>query len=419
MGLIFSEGGPHAVIDRERMAAALKEVFDTLGARSRVLAIPPDFTRANSMAGPLTSIAFDYYGAALTDIMPALGTHDPMPEWQWERMFAGVPRSLMRVHNWRSDVLDIGEVPADFVGRATEGVYRQPWPVQLNRMIVEGGHDLILSIGQVLPHEVAGMANHSKNLFVGTGGAAAINPSHFIGAAYGMERMMGIADTPLRRIFNYAFENYCRDLPIVFIQTVIARDETGANVCRGLYIGDGIECFERAAALAAEVNVTQLGRRAQKIVAYLDPEEFHSTWLGNKAIYRSRMAIADGGELIVLAPAVETFGEDREIDQLIRKYGYRTTPKVMDFVEHNDDLRGNLAAAAHLIHGSTEGRFTVTYCPGKLGRAEIEAVGYKFGDLDEMLAIYDIASLKEGWNNDKYGEEFYYIENPALGLWKE
>jgi nickel-dependent lactate racemase len=419
MGLMFSEGGPHTVVTEQRMAAALREVFDALGARRRVLAIPPDFTRANSMSGPLTRIAHDYYGEALTDIMPALGTHDPMPEWQWERMFAGVPRSLMRIHKWRSDVLDIGEVPADFVARASEGLYCKPWPVQLNRMLVEGGHDLILSIGQVLPHEVAGMANHSKNLFVGTGGAAAINPSHFIGAAYGMERMMGIADTPLRRIFNYAFENYCRELPIVFIQTVIGRDESGANVCRGLYIGDGVECFERAAALSAQVNVTQLGRRAQKIVAYLDPEEFHSTWLGNKAIYRSRMAIADGGELIVLAPAVKTFGEDHEIDQLIRKYGYRTTPEVMDFVEHNDDLRGNLAAAAHLIHGSTEGRFTVTYCPGRLDRAEIESVGYHFGDLEAMLAIYDITSLKEGWNNDKLGEEFYYIENPALGLWKE
>ena len=83
----------------------------------------------------------------------------------------------------------------------------------MNKLIGEGGHDLIVSIGQVVPHEVIGMANYNKNLFVGTGGAAGINESHFIGAACGMERMMGRANTPLRLILNSAQDRSVRPNP--------------------------------------------------------------------------------------------------------------------------------------------------------------------------------------------------------------
>ncbi len=290
--------------------------------------------------------------------------------------------------------MTIGEVPAAFVREVTEGIYDQPWPAQLNRLVWEGGHDLILSIGQVVPHEVIGMANYNKNIFVGTGGSLGINQSHFIGAAYGMERMMGRSNTPLRRILNYAQDQFCAHLPLLFVLTVIGPDDDGRNVVRGLFIGDDHECFELASQLSAEVNVTLLDEEPKKVVVYLDPEEFHSTWLGNKAVYRTRMAIADDGELIVLAPAVKMFGEDGEIDRLIRKYGYRTTPEIMSFVAQNEDLRANLSAAAHMIHGSSENRFRITYCPGELSREEIESVGYQYADLAEMLQRYNPAQLR-------------------------
>lgn len=189
-----------------------------------------------------------------------------------------------------------------------------------------GGHDLILSIGQVVPHEVMGMANFNKNIFVGTGGSEAINFSHFIGAVYGMERMMGRADNPLRRVLNYASTHFLTKLPLVYMLTVIGRGSNGQLVTRGVFVGDGEECFMKAAELSLEVNFELLDAPLEKVVVYLDPEEFKSTWLGNKSIYRTRMAIADNGELIVLAPGVHRFGEDDRIDELIRKYGYRTTP---------------------------------------------------------------------------------------------
>lgn len=417
MTLYLAEGSPTSELTDDRLREGLTGCFAQMGERRRVLALPPDFTRFNSRAGLLTCMTCDYFGDRLTDVMPALGTHVPMPDWQLEKMFPDVPKSLFREHCWREDVITIGEVPADFVSQVTEGLCSKPWPVQLNKLVWEGGHDLILSIGQVVPHEVIGMANYNKNVFIGTGGAEGINESHFIGAAYGMERMMGRADTPLRRILNHAQDHLCGHLPLVYVLTVVGSNDSGQLVTRGLFIGDDHECFERAAELSVQVNFTVLQEELQKVVVYLDPEEFHSTWLGNKSVYRTRMAIADRGELIVLAPAVRTFGEDPEIDRLIRKYGYRTTPEIMRFVEENEDLQNNLSAAAHLIHGSSENRFTITYCPGELSRDEVESVGYGYGDLGEMQRRYAPGQLSDGWNVMPDGEKIFFISNPALGLW--
>jgi nickel-dependent lactate racemase len=416
MSIHYQRGGIDLNLSDSEIADAFKSVLAKLGAKKKVLALPPDMTRANSKSGPLLKAAYDHYGKALTDVMPALGTHFPMTSAQIQAMYPGVPESLFRPHDWRNDVVTLGEVDAAYVKEVTGGIYEKPWPCQLNKMIVKGGHDLILSIGQVVPHEVVGMANYTKNLFVGTGGASGINESHFIGAAYGMERMMGRSDTPVRRILNEGFDRFCRKMPFLFALTVVGSDGKGGLATRGLFIGDHHDCFEAAAKLSLQVNFILLDEQPKKVVCWLDPHEFHSTWLGNKAVYRTRMAIADQGELIVLAPAVKTFGEDPAIDVLIRKYGYRPSATVMKMVKDNADIRDNLSAAAHLIHGSSENRFTVRYCPGVLTRAEIEQVGYTWGDLATMKAKYDPAKLKDGWNTVA-GERIYYISNPAMGLW--
>ncbi|MCA9236936.1 MAG: DUF2088 domain-containing protein [Planctomycetales bacterium] len=418
MPLYYAQGSPDTVLAEDDLRAALAETFAQLGPRSRVALVPPDYSRYASGAGKLACLCCELLGDAVTDVIPAVGTHEPMSAAQLDKMMPSVPRSLIRTHNWRTDVTTIGEVPGDVVAGLTEGIYEQPWPAQLNTRLAAGEHDLIFSLGQVVPHEVIGMANYNKNLFVGVGGVRGINESHYIGAVYGMERVMGVADTPLRRILNYAQDEFCGHLPLLYALTVIGANDAGQPVMRGLYIGDDHECFWQAAALSAKVNVTQLPQRLERVVVYLHPEKFSSTWLGNKAIYRTRMAIADGGELIVLAPGVRTFGEDATIDQLIRKYGYRTTPEVLAAVAENADLQENLSAPAHLIHGSSEGRFRITYCPGKLSRQEVEGVGYEYGDLAEYTARFDPAKLADGLNTDQQGREFYFVRDPALGLWR-
>lgn len=419
--IYYEKGSPQTSLSRDDLKRGLNEALNNLGERQKVLAVPPDYTRLPSKAGELTEIAWEYYGDKLTDILPALGTHTPMTDKQISHMFGQTPRDLFRDHDWRNDVLTLGEVPAEYIREISEDKVDFTWPAQVNKMLVEGDYDLILSIGQVVPHEVVGMANHNKNILVGTGGSEGINKSHYIGAVYGMERMMGRSDTPVRKVFNYATDKYLGELPIIYVLTVVGVNEKGEQQIYGLYVGDDNEVFDLAAKLSLEVNFVMVEKPFKKVVVWLDPTEFKSTWLGNKSIYRTRMAIADEGELIVLAPALIEFGEDKEIDRLIRKYGYFGTPKTLEAVAENDELRNNLGAAAHLIHGSSEGRFSVTYCPGKepenLTKEEIESVGFKWGDLDEALNKYDINTLKEGFNILPDGEEVYYISSPALGLW--
>lgn len=418
MPLHLAIGSPTTELSLDDLREGLTGVLASLGPRRRVIAVPPDYTRIDSRAGELTSMVHDYYGDRLVDVLPALGTHDAMTDKQIARMYPGVPRDRFRDHNWRTDVETIGTIPADYVAEATEGIYAEPWPCQLNKLISRGDHDLILSIGQVVPHEVMGMANYNKNLFVGAGGIRGINESHFIGAVYGMERIMGVGDTPPRRVLNRGQELFCRGMPLLFVLTVVGPNDEGKSVVRGLFIGDDVECFWKACELSAAVNVTVVDEPFQKCVVYLNPEKFHSTWIGMKALYRTRMAMADDGELVIIAPGVNTFGEDKEIDRLIRLYGYRTTPEILECVQHDQSLRDSLSAAAHLIHGSTEGRFRVTLCPGGLSRTEVETARCGYGDVAIYGERYNPANLRDGWNELASGERFFFVRDPALGLWK-
>jgi nickel-dependent lactate racemase len=416
MSLYCKAGSAETDLSGEELKDLLVESLRTIGARKRVLAVPPDMTRVHSRAGELTRYAWGYYGDRLAAVLPALGTHAPMPAEQIARMFGEVPQGLFHIHNWRTDIETLGEVPAEFIREQSEGKLDFSWPAQVNRLLLQGGFDLILSIGQVVPHEVIGMANYNKNVLIGTGGREGINRSHYLGAVYGMERIMGRADTPVRRVLNYAAERFLANLPVVYVHTVVGRAADGGLAVRGLFIGDDAECFERAAALSLQVNFAMLDQPLRKAVVYLDPQEFASTWLGNKAVYRTRMALADGAELIIVAPGVKEFGEDRRIDAMIRKYGYRGTPATLKAVAQNDDLAAELGAAAHLIHGSSEGRFTIRWCPGHLTREEVESVGFAYGDLHAMLERYNPEKLVNGFNVVE-GEEIFFVGNPGLGLW--
>lgn len=385
----------------------------------RALILPPDFTRFHSNAGFITNI---YYHAlkergAEVDILPALGTHEMVTQEQAEKMYGDIPYDVLIPHNWRTDVVKLGEVPGAFLEEITEGLWHDPVSVEINRLVMDERYDLIISPGQVVPHEVIGMSNHAKNLFVGVGGSDMINKSHMVGAVYGMERMMGKDHTPVRKIFDYGMEHFLKDRPILFALTVTTAP--GGNIrTHGLFIGEGRNCLTEAVRLAQEKNIDFVEHGIKKCVVYLDPDEFKSTWLGNKAVYRTRMAMADGGELIILAPGVAGFGEDRQVDRLIRKYGYRGRLHTLEAFnkEENADLRENMGAAAHLIHGSSDGRFSITYAVKNISQEEIAGVGFIPASYDELVKKYDPAALQYGFNTVD-GEEIYYIPNPALGLW--
>lgn len=387
----------------------------------KVLLIPPDHTRKHSGAGRLTEYLYwqlERRGVKV-DIMPALGTHVPMTTEELQGMFGSdIPLDRFLVHDWRNDTEVIGEVPEEFVADVSEGAVRFPIEVRLNRRLLNGEYDQIISIGQVVPHEVVGMANHNKNIFVGCGGVDMINKSHFLGAAYDMERLLGRDHSPVRKVYDYAQEHFLQDLPLTFVLTangLHVNKETGVTDVLGLYVGDQREVFEWAVAMSQKHNITVLAEPLKKVVVYLDPEEFKSTWLGCKAVYRTRMAIADGGELIIIAPGLRQFGEDAQIDPLLRKYGYAGRDNILQWTEENEDLRNNLSAAAHLIHGSSDGRFSITVA-STMDRAAMEAAYFQYMTLDEGLARYDVNRLRPGLQTVN-GEEIYYIDNPATGLW--
>ena len=386
----------------------------------KVLLIPPDLTRAHSGAGNITRLYYDILkDSCQVDIMPALGTHMAMTHEEIDIFFGSdIPKTCFIHHNWRKDVVKVGQVPEAYIREVSDGLVDEAIDVEINKRLLDKSYDLILSIGQVVPHEVVGMANYSKNIFVGCGGIDIINKSHMLGAVFGMERIMGRDHSPVRKVFDYCEEHFIKDIPLMYVLTVTTNSAEGVQI-HGLYLGRDRSLFEQAVKLSQEKNLEYVDRPLNKVVVYLDEQEFKSTWLGNKSVYRTRMAIGDGGELIVLAPGVRQFGEDQENDRLIRKYGYVERIKVLELFKENQDLQENQSVAAHLIHGSSDGRFSITYAPGHLTRQEVEGVNYNYMPLEEALAKYDPSKLKDGFNTLENGEEIFYISNPALGLWAD
>lgn len=384
----------------------------------KILIIPPDFTRCYSMAGEITQILYkklshNYH----INIMPALGTHMSMDNEELDKMFGSeIPRDAFLIHDWRKDTVSLGKVPSEFVSEISNGLFAEEIEVEVNKRLVSGEYGLILSVGQVVPHEVVGMANYSKNIFVGCGGRQMINKSHMLSAVCGMEKAMGVCDTPARLVFDYAQEHYLSNLPLVYIQTVTTV-KNNATELNGLYMGNKRTVFEQAVKRSQELNITYVEKPVKKVVAYLDEHELKTTWVGNKGIYRTRKIVADGGELILLAPGVRKFGENEETDVEIRKYGYKGRDYVLNLYNTVPDMKAKMMIAAHLIQGSSDDRFKITYATQHLTKEEIERVGFNYMPLKEAYKLYDPDKLEDGYNTLENGEEIYFVRTPAMGLW--
>lgn len=419
MPWFYEEG---KALSRERVLELVRQVAAEAQRRiapnpKKVLLLPPDATRAHCGAGWMAEELYRVLSeTADVHVMPTLGQHVPHTPEQNRWMFGSIPEEKIHVHDWRHGVKRIGEIPGDYVKDVSGGSADWPIPIELNRMFLEGGWDLIIHIGHIVPHEVMGFASHNKNYFVGLGGKETICSAHMMSACYGLEKSLGNVMTPLRRCYNKAEAEYLSHLPDVFIQVVMAPDDRDELVHTGFYAGDDLDTYLMGAEASRRQNIT-IVKPLKKVVALMQGDEFYSTWVANKAVYRTRMAMADGGELLVLAPGLKRFGEQPEVDALIRKYGYVGTEKVMALWRENEDLQDLAHGTAHLIHGSSEGRFSITYAPGGLTEEEIRGVNYGYADLDEALARYDPEKMVEGWNTMPDGEEVYFIGAPWAGLW--
>jgi nickel-dependent lactate racemase len=425
---LLSVGGSSADLSPDHLALFVRDVADAIagtGART-VLLVPPDHTRLHSRAGEIVAqlVALLDGEVERVDVMPALGTHQALGPDECRLMFGdAIDPARVLHHRWRDDVTVVGELPADEVDDLIGQSLALSLPFAVNRALVDGSYDLVVSVGQVVPHEVAGFGGYTKHISIGLGGPETIQRSHFLSAVYGIEQTMGRVDAPVRRLLDLGFDRFlaprCR---VLFVLSVVDA-RLSERVLRGVFVGEGgtgssgSEAFRAAAALSAEVNIETVATPFRRCVAYLDPIEYRSTWLGNKAIYRTRMAMADGGELFVLAPGVSRFGEDGLVDTLIRRHGYHGRDAALRAMSADPELAANLAAVAHLIHGSTEGRVSVTYCPGPdLSRAEVEGAGLRYLALDDALERFPLDGAQPRDAVD--GERFDYLPNPGLGLWR-
>ena len=416
--IYFAEGGPSYLISLQRISELIDSMLDKLGNLNRVLLLPPDFTRYHSLAGEITCILFEKLKSrAIVNIMPAVGTHAPMTETEIKLMYPGIPVDKFLAHNWQKDLVEMGEILPKKTKELTGGLVDWPVKCEINRMLVEGNWDQIISIGQLVPHELIGISNHNKNILVGTGGKDIIGKTHMIGALYGTERMMGQISSPVRDVLNYMTRNFLNHLPISYIMTVREAGSDNQIFTRGIFAGNDEESFKQGARLCQEVNITLMDKKYKKIVAYLDPEEFKSVWVGNKAMLRTRMCLADGGELIILCPGIQSFGENSFSDSIIRKYGYQSTDRLISQAKENNEFEEYLIPFSQMIISDTGNRFNITYAAKKISKEEIESVYCHYAQYDEVVKTYDPFKLHEGENVMDDGEVIFFVSKPALGLW--
>jgi nickel-dependent lactate racemase len=384
----------------------------------RVLLLPPDITRMHSGAGRLTEILYEIFAEeADVFVIPTLGQHVPHTPEENRRMFGSIPEDRILKHDWRNGCVHVGEISGEEVAASCNRAADWPIPITLNRTLMEDPWDLIINVGHVVPHEVLGFANHNKNYFIGVGGKELICASHLMAARCGIENNLGNLVTPVRHCFNLAEDRYLGQLPDLYVQVVMARNERNELVHTGVFVGDDLETYLAAARQSREQNITVFEEPLKKIVCVMQGDEFVSTWVANKAVYRTRMALADDAELLILAPGLKRFGEQEDVDAIIRKYGYAGTERVMEEFRKQSDLQELAHATAHLMHGSSEGRFRITYAPGFLTREEMEGVHFGYADLPAMIERYRPDECREGWNRTADGEEFYFIPTPSAGLW--
>jgi len=418
--IFFAEGKADTTISSSRISELIDSMLGKLGKLDRVLVLPPDYTRFNSFAGEITCMLYKKLkNHSHIEIMPTIGTHTPMTKEELTSMYPGIPHEIFRSHNWQKDVICMGTIPSETTHELTGGLANWSVNCEINKTLIEGGWDQIISVGQLVPHELVGIANFNKNILIGTGGKDIIGKTHILGALYGLEKMMGHISSPVRKLFNYMSQNFIHHLSISYIMTVRGSDRENRIVTRGIFAGNDEECYIRGSKLCQQVNIKLLKKEYEKVIAYLDPEEIKSMWVGNKAICRTRMAIADGGELIVLCPGIQSFGENPISDAFIRKYGYQNQKPLLKTVEECGDLEDNLASLSHMIVSSPEGRFKVIHAVKKLSRSELESVNCNYADYDEVVKRYNPYSLKEGENIMPDGEEVFYVSKPTQGLWSE
>jgi nickel-dependent lactate racemase len=322
---------------------------------TRVLAVIPDKTRDDNtdLLFPMVSQELAAHRAGCLDALVAQGTHPPMTDAE-KRAKIGASAAHLPLfgevfdHSWDdpAHLTSLGTLTAEEVSRLTGGLMRQDVPIQLNARLASGVYDLILVLGAVVPHEVAGFAGGAKYLFPGVAGPALTHLTHWLGALATIERVIGRVETPTRHIIEAAADRVTT--PVIALTSVATRTAEGLRT-HALFAGTLRETIRQAAAVSAHVHIRHLGRRYRSVIALLD-DHYDEMWVAGKASYKLGAIIEDGGELIIYAPHLKAISTTH--GRLIEKYGYAPLEQVREMVDGSDELRANLCVAAHLAHVS-------------------------------------------------------------------
>ena len=318
-------------------------------AGKRVLLIVPDSTRT----APLP-VLFPALREILRpvvagmDAMVALGTHQPMPQDKIRSMLGIAqddPCTDLNLFNHEWDNPDaltaIGKLSRDDTAEISEGVLAMEVPVQINKRIMD--YDVALVVGPVFPHEVVGFSGGNKYFFPGISGPELLNFFHWLGALITNVGIIGVQDTPVRRVVDRA----ARLIPIErrCLAFVVAADASPY----GLFYGTPEEAWLGASELSGRVHIKRHAKPYRQVLSCA-PHMYDELWVAGKCMYKLEPVVADGGELIIYAPHMKdislTHGANIEkVGYHVRDYFTKQWDKFRDFpwgvLAHSTHVRGS------------------------------------------------------------------------------
>ena len=391
--------------------AEIRSAMANIVLHGRVLVLVPDHTRTFPHPAVLRSIATAISPRVeQVDVMIALGTHPGLSDAEIGKLFdlPSQPQAVDAVtivnHEWwnPAELADFGVIPADEVEVLSEGRLRIDVPVRLNRRLRE--YDHLVVCGPVFPHEVAGFSGGNKYFVPGVAAREIIDVTHWVGALITSSAVLGRADTPVRRFIDRAVSLIpTARHAICLVIDPAQRIQT--------FAGTPEDAFEAAARASAEVHIRRVAEPVERALAIL-PEMYDELWVGAKGMYKLEPVVADGGELVVVAPHLHEVS--RTHGKLIGEIGYHVRDYFTAQWERFEHIPwGVLAHSTHLrgtgtyLDGVERPRIDVTLATG-IPAAECEALG--LGYLDPATVDVDEWRASGALVVDHAGEMLYVLE---------
>lgn len=335
---------------REWFAKLPKDDF----VNKRVLLIIPDATRTAPLPLLFDAIFHEIRPTCRDlDVLVALGTHPPMSDAQIAKLLGIDERERGRLfyqmqtfnHEWdRPDRLTtLGTLSKEETSELSNGLLSLEVPVQINSRIED--YDLLLVLGPVFPHEVVGFSGGNKYFFPGIAGPDILNFFHWLGALITNHEIIGVKDTPVRRVVNAAAAMIPKTRRAI---TFVVSSDCSLH---GLFYGTPESAWNEAADLSSKVHIKRCEKPFQQILSCAPPM-YDELWVAGKCMYKMEPVVADGGELIIYAPHMDEISVTH--GKLIEQVGYHVRDYfTKQWDKFKDVPWGVLAHSTHVRGGGT------------------------------------------------------------------